>query len=34
MHGPHKSDDISWKTPLVYKKVRSSEVESSLEGNA
>ena len=34
MHGPRKSDDILWKTPLVYKKLRSSKVESYLEGNA
>ena len=34
MHGSYKSDDITWKTPLVYKKVRSSKVESYLEGNA
>ena len=34
MHEPHKSDDISWKTPLVYEKVSSSKVESYLKGNA
>ena len=34
MHEPYKSIDISCKTALVYKKVRTSKVESYLEVNA